>query len=106
MATEKLDKLSEQEIFNLIFWTTSGEMCKENSKNTLVRGEVYSIKSVYPKTIIGQLIFGRNVNKIKFTDDKIIEYTGKRRYIIHIAYDEAKKKFLTPAVQEETNTML
>lgn len=103
MATEKLDQLTDEEVINLIWYTTSGEMCSDKQKNILVRGNVYSVKSIYPKKPLDLMLsFGvSKVRIIKFDDHEVKSYNGKRGYLIDLAYSSAKKKFLTKT-QEET----
>lgn len=107
METNILNKLTEQDIFGLIYMATGGEMCSDNQKNILVRGEIYSIKSIYPKSLIGRVILPNEVIKIKFTDNEIKYYNGKQILpLINISYNKVMQEFIQPTVQSEDNVAL
>jgi len=107
MNTEILDKMSDQDIFNLIYMATNGEMCSDQHKNILIRGEVYTIKSLYPKNLIDRILLPSKNTKIKFTDSKIKYYNGEYGLpLINIAYDKVVKDFIYPQMQNENNTEL
>jgi len=107
MATKILDKLTEQDIFGLIYMATGGEMCSDNHKSVLIRGDIYSIKSTYPKSLIDRVLLPNEVLKIKFTDNEIKYYNGKQILpLVNISYNKVMQEFIQPTFQNEDNAVL
>lgn len=107
MAINILNKLTEQDIFGLIYMATGGEMCSDNQKNILIRGDIYSIKSTYPKSLIGRVLLPNEVLKIKFTDNEIKYYNGKQILpLINISYNKVIQEFIQPIAQHENSAGL
>lgn len=107
MATKTLDKLTDQDIFGLICMATNGEMCSENQKNVLTRGEIYTIKSIFPKSLIGRILFPNEVLKIKFTDNEVKYYKGKHILpLVNISYNKVLNEFIQPVISNEDSVVL
>ena len=83
---------------------TGGEMCSDNQKNVLIRGDIYSIKSTYPKSLIGRVLLPNEVLKIKLTDKEIKYYNGKQMLsLINISYNKVMQEFIQPIAQNENS---
>ena len=107
MATKILDQLTDQDIFGLIYMATNGEMCSDNHKNVLIRGETYSIKSIYPKNLIGRILLPNEILKVKLTDNEVTYYNGKQILpLVNIAYNKALEEFIQPVVSNKDSSIL
>ena len=107
METKILDKLSDQDIFELVYIATGGEICSDKHKNILVRGDTYSIKSMYPKNLIGRILLPNSVVKIKFTDNEVKYYNGDQILpLVNISYNKVIQEFIQPIVQNEDSALL
>lgn len=103
MATKILDKLTDEDIFGLIWISTNGEVCSDKHKNTLIRGEVYSIKSQLPQTLLGRFLNPKKVVTIKFTDSEVKYYDGKTLLpLVDISYNNVIKALIQQKIDKET----